>query len=68
MGVDLGLPQPEPGTRPGAHGAALDAVGAVLGAAVGIDVKRLVLAAGVVVGENIVGAGDDARGTARAQS
>ena len=68
VGLDVGLPGPEAGAGPGAQGAALQAVGAVVGAAVGVHVEGLVDALGVVVAEDVVGAGDHARGAPGAES
>ena len=51
---------PEARAGPGAQRAALQAVGAVVGAALGVDVEGPVDALGVVVAEHVVGAGDDA--------
>ena len=68
VGVDLGLPGPKARARPGAEGAALHPVGAVVGPAVGVDVERLVVAVVVVVAEHVVGADHDAGGAAGAQA
>ncbi len=60
MVLDVGLPGAEAGAGAGAEGAPLLAVGAVVGPAVGQDVERLVVPVGVVIAEDVVGAGDDA--------
>ena len=66
--VDLGLPGAKAWAGPGAQGAALLAVGAVVGAAVGVDVEGPVAALGVVVAEDVVGAGHHAGRAAGAQA
>ena len=65
--VGLGLPGPEAGAGPGAAGAALLAVAAVVGAELVLEVERLVAALCVVVAEDVVRAGDHAAGAAGAQ-
>src|SRR5262249_38109933 len=52
---------------PGAQGAALHPMGAVLGTAVGVHVERLVATVGVVVAEDVVGADHDAGRTTGAE-
>ena len=59
MVLDVGLPGAEAGAGAGAQRAPLLAVGAVVGPAVGQDVEGLVVPVGVVVAEDVVGAGDD---------
>ena len=66
--VDLALPVAKARAGPRAHGAALLAVRAVLGSAVDVEVEGLVDAVVSFVVEYGVGTGDDARGTARAES
>ena len=66
--VGLGLPGAEAGARPGAGGAALLAVDAVVGAELVLEVERLVAALVVVVADHVVGAGDHAAGAAGAQA
>ena len=53
--VDLGLPGAKARAGPRAQRASLHPVGAALGPPVGLDVERLVAAAGVVVAEHVVG-------------
>src|SRR5581483_8770140 len=65
--VDLGLPGPEPGAGPRARGAAPVAVPAPARAELLLEVERLVDVLGVLVAEDVMRAGHDAAGTARAQ-
>ena len=65
--LDLGLPGAEARAGPGAQGATLEAVGAVVRPAVGVDVERLVDPVLVVVAEDVIGADDDTGGAPRAQ-
>ena len=60
--------RPEPGAGPGAAGAALLAVDAVVGAELVLEVERLVAALGVVVADDVVGARDHATRAAGAQA
>ncbi len=66
--VGLGLPGAEAGARPGAGRAALLAVDAVVGAELVLEVEGLVALLDVVVADDVVRAGDDAAGAARAQA
>ena len=65
--VGLGFPGPEAGAGPGAGGAALHAVDAVVEAEFLLQVERVVLAGLVAVADHVVRAGDDAAGAAGAQ-
>src|SRR5207253_4368483 len=68
--VDLGLPLAKPGARPGADVAAPIAVRAVVGGSL-VEVERAVgavLAAGVVVAEDVEGAHHHARRAPGAQA
>src|SRR5690606_15402055 len=65
--VGLGLPQAEAGARPGAAGAALLTVDAVVGAELLLEVEGPVAALLVVVPDHVVGTGDDTAGTTGAQ-
>ena len=62
------LPRPEARAGPGAGGAALLAVDAVVEAELLLEVERHVLALLVLVADHVVGAGDDAAGAAGAQA
>ena len=66
--VGLGLPGAEAGAGPGAGGAALLAVDAVVGPELVLEVERLVAAGLVVVADDVVRAGDHAAGAAGAEA
>ncbi len=65
--VGLGFPDPETGACTGAAGAALLAVGAVVGTQLVLEVERPVAALFVVVSDDVMGACDHTTGAAGAQ-
>ena len=66
--VGLGLPGAEAGAGPGARGAALLAVDAVVGPELVFEVEGAGSPSLVVVADDVVRAGDDAPGAAGAQA